>query len=233
VTLLVPALNEIKGMKEVMPRIPKDCYDQLLVVDGGSTDGTIEYAKQSGYEVIHQKKKGMRRAYAEALPYVTGDVVITFSPDGNSVPELIPKLVETAQEGYDMIIVSRYLSGAKSYDDNSFTGFANKVFTFTTNALFGSRYTDAMVIYRAYNKRLINFLGLNDESNVTYYVPEKIFGKIMSWELLLSVRSAKRKLRVIEIPGDEPLRVDGHMKVHYRWGLAYVLQLIMEAFVWK
>ena len=118
-------------------------------------------------------------------------------------------------------------------DDNSFTGFANKVFTVMTNTFFGSRYTDAMVIYRAYDKNLIKSLGLNDDSDPSYYVPEKIFGTIMSWELLLSIRSAKRKLKVMEISGDEPLRTDGEKKVHYKWGLAYVLQLIMEMFEWR
>ena len=55
----------------------------------------------------------------------------------------------------------------------------------------------------------------------------------MGWELLLSIRGSKRKLKIAEIPGDEPLRVDGEKKVHYKWGLAYVLQLAMEVFVWR
>lgn len=45
VTLLIPVLNEIGGMKEIMPKIRREWYDQLIVVDGGSGDGTIEFAK--------------------------------------------------------------------------------------------------------------------------------------------------------------------------------------------
>ena len=101
-------------MQKMMPRIRPEWCDQLLIIDGGSTDGTLEYAKENGYTVIKQTKKGMRRAYTELLPYVTGDVLITFSPDGNSIPEIIPKLVDKVREGYDMIIVSRYLDGARS-----------------------------------------------------------------------------------------------------------------------
>ena len=66
VTLLIPTLNEITGMKAIMPKISKDWYDQLIIADGNSTDGTIEYAKQQGYQVVLQKKPGLRNAYMEA-----------------------------------------------------------------------------------------------------------------------------------------------------------------------
>ncbi|HLD69374.1 MAG TPA: glycosyltransferase, partial [Candidatus Omnitrophota bacterium] len=78
VTLLIPTLNEIHGMKTIMPLVKKEWYDQLLIVDGQSTDGTIEYAKQMGYPLVIQKKKGMRNAYMESLPHITGDVILTF-----------------------------------------------------------------------------------------------------------------------------------------------------------
>ncbi|OGX10107.1 MAG: hypothetical protein A2Y06_03015 [Omnitrophica WOR_2 bacterium GWA2_37_7] len=94
VTLLVPTLNEIDGMKTVMPKVNRDWAHQILVVDGQSTDGTVEYAKEQGYDVVIQQKKGMRHAYMEALPHVTGDAILTFSPDGNSIPELIPECIK-------------------------------------------------------------------------------------------------------------------------------------------
>ncbi|MCX5680916.1 MAG: glycosyltransferase family 2 protein, partial [Candidatus Omnitrophica bacterium] len=58
VTLFIPTLNEAEGMKAIMPRIKKEWYDQILIVDGQSTDGTIEYVKQQGYQLVIQKKKG-------------------------------------------------------------------------------------------------------------------------------------------------------------------------------
>ena len=86
VSLIVPTWNEIDGMRAIMPRINKDWVDEIVVVDGGSTDGTIEYAKENGYTVHVQKNPGMRQAYLEVLPVARGDIWITFSPDGNSVP---------------------------------------------------------------------------------------------------------------------------------------------------
>ena len=173
----------------------------------------------------------MRNAYLEALPYVEGDAVITFSPDGNSIPELIPPLVAKMKEGYDMVIVSRYLENAKSEDDTFLTALANKVFTLTINLFFGGKYTDSMVIYRAYKKKYIQGLDLDKDSS--YKLGEKLIGKVMSWEMLLSIRAVKRKLKVAEIPGDEPPRTDGLAKMQWRWGFAYILQVFEEIFRWR
>jgi glycosyltransferase involved in cell wall biosynthesis len=231
VTLLIPTLNELEGLKQVMPLIKSEWCDQVFIIDGGSTDGTLEYISGLGYQFVIQKRRGLRRAYIEALPYVQGDVIITFSPDGNSIPGLIPPLIEKMKAGYDMVIVSRYLGGAKSEDDTPLTALANRVFTFTTNLFFGARYTDAMVIYRAYKKELIQSLDLDKDSS--YRIIESLIRKTMSWEMLLSIRAAKRKLKVAEIPGDEPPRADGLTKMQWRWGFAYILQMFLEVFAWR
>lgn len=231
-TLLVMTLNELNGMKAIMPKVSHDWCDQTIIVDGGSTDGTIEWAKEQGYEVYVQKRPGFRHAYNEVLPYANGDVIITFSPDGNSLPELIPNLVEKMREGYDMVIVSRYLGPAKSEDDDVVTGFGNWLFTKTVNWLHGGRYTDAMVIYRAYRKQVIYDLELNTEDG--YATAEKLFQTRISWEPLLSVRAAKRNLKVTEIPGDEPPRIGGERKLKIlKWGAAYYFQFIREVFCWR
>ena len=232
VTLLVMTLNEIDGMRTIMPRIKREWLDQVIVVDGGSSDGTIEWSRGQGYEVYVQKRQGFRHAYIEVLPYVVGDVVITFSPDGNSIPDLIPSLISKMKEGYDMVIVSRYAAGAKSEDDDIVTGFGNWLFTRTVNWLHGGHYTDAMVIYRAYRKQIIYDLDLNKEEG--FERAEKLFRTQISWEPLLSVRAAKKKLRIAEIPGDEPPRIGGERKLQVlKWGAAYYFQFIREVFCWR
>lgn len=231
-TLLVMALNEIEGMKAIMPKIKRDWVDQIIVVDGGSTDGTIEWSREQGYQVYVQKQKGFRHAYCEVMPLVEGDVLLTFSPDGNSVAEIIPDILNKLREGYDMVIASRYLGPAKSEDDDPITAFGNWLFTKTVNVLHGGNYTDAMVIFRAYKKQMVYDLDLMDEG--AYSTPEKLFFTKISWEPLLSVRAAKRKLKIAEIPGDEPARIGGERKLQIiRWGAAYFFQFLREKLWWS
>ena len=215
-----------------MPKVKREWVDQILIVDGQSTDGTAEYAREQGYDVVVQQKKGMRNAYMEALPHVRGDVLLTFSPDGKSIPELIPDCIAKMKEGYDMVIVSRYAPGAKSYDDDAVTAFGNWLFTKSINLLHGGRYTDAMVIYRAYHKCLISELDLNKEKSFAF--EERLFRTNVSWEPLLSIRAAKRRLKCADIPGDEPARDGGERKLQVlRWGAAYMFEVWREVFVWR
>lgn len=231
-TLLVLTLNEIEGMKAIMPQIKRDWVDQIIVVDGQSTDGTAEWAREQGYEVVVQSRPGVRYAYFDVLPHIKGDVVICFSPDGNSVADRIPPLIEKMKEGYDLVIVSRYLDGAKSDDDDPVTAFGNWLFTKTVNVLHGGDYTDVMVMYRAFRKQIVHDLGLDVEA--PYTLPEALFRTRISWEPLMSVRAAKKKLKIGEIPGDEPARIGGERKLQiFKWGAAYYFQFWRELFYWK
>jgi glycosyltransferase involved in cell wall biosynthesis len=232
VTLLVPTLNEVVGMRAIMPLVRREWVDQILILDGGSTDGTVEYAREHGYEVHVQTEPGIRQGYMEVLPKVRGDVILTFSPDGNSIPELLPQLVAKIDEGYDMVIASRYKPPAKSQDDDWVTAFGNWLFTRTINVLHGGRYTDAMVIYRAYRTRLVRELELDQDR--WHRTPEWLFRCRISWEPLLSARAARRGLKVAEIPGDEPPRVGGERKLRVlKWGASYYFQFFRDWLLWR
>ena len=209
-TLRVPALNEISGMRRILPRVRRQWVDQILVLDGGSTDGTVEYAIEHGWEVYRQKQIGIRLGYIEAYEHVTGDIVVTFSPDGNSIPELLPDVIETMKRGdCDMLIVSRYLAGARSYDDTWLTRLGNFGFTWLINLLFGGAYSDALVLFRAWRRQIPRELGLTEVRSAMW---ERWIGRFISWEPQLSIRVAQRRLKVIEIPGDEPRRVEDEMR---------------------
>jgi len=216
-TLLIPTLNEIDGMRAVMPRIKREWVDEIVVVDGGSTDGTVAYARDNGYLVVEQKLKGLVNAYREAMPYVHGDIVVTFTPDGNSVPEKIPPLVEKMKEGYDMVIVSRYLDGAKSYDDDAVTALGNWMFTRMINVLFGAHYTDTLVGFRAWKKDLLTLADKDPE--------------LPSFEPFSAIKCAQLKLRASEIPGDEPKRIGGERKMQPLRNGWQVLMIIVRAFL--
>jgi glycosyltransferase involved in cell wall biosynthesis len=232
VTLHILTLNELEGMKKIMPLIDRNWVEQILVVDGGSTDGTVEWAIENGYEVYRQKTPGLRYAYTEAFPLMRGNVVIGFSPDGNSLPESIPALIEKMREGYDMVVASRYLPPAKSADDDTLTAFGNWLFTKTVNILYGQSWTDVMVMLRAYRKEI--YFDLELHLDKTYQLPEKLFSTTLGIEPLMSIRCAMAKLKVAEIPFDEPARMTGKRKLQvWRWGASFLFLFFYDRFFWK
>lgn len=216
-TLFIPTLNEIEGMKKIMPRVKKSWVDEILVLDGGSTDGTIEYARSKGYRVVKQRSKGITNAYREAVKIAKGDYIIAFSPDGNSLPEVIPKLVKKISEGYDMVIASRYKGKAKSEDDDLVTAFGNWMFTTIINIFFGGHYTDSLVMFRAFKKNIVKKLQIS--------VPRAGF------EPVLAIRCAKEKLAVAEIPASEPKRIGGKRKMNPILNGLDILRLIASELV--
>ncbi|HEY7391301.1 MAG TPA: glycosyltransferase family 2 protein [Bryobacteraceae bacterium] len=231
-TLLALTLNEIDGVRAILPQIERSWCDQILIVDGGSTDGTIEWCRSMGFDVYVQKRRGIRFAYLEVLPLIRGDIVLTISPDGNCPVEAIPAILDKARSGYDLVIGSRYLGDSKSQDDDLITAFGNWLFTTTVNLLHGGKYTDAMVIYRAFRRELIYQLDLHKEES--YALPERLFGTVISWEPLMSARAAKRKMKITEIGVGEPPRIGGERKLQiWRWGAAYYFQFWRELWFWR
>lgn len=218
VTLIMLTLNEIDGLKAIMPRIDPSWYDELIVMDGGSSDGTIEFCKAHGYPVYIQQNPGLGSAYLEALQKATGEIIITFSPDGNSDPSRLPNLIAKMKEGYDIVIVSRYREWAISEDDDLVTGFGNWMFTKMFNILFRESVTDLLVIYRAFKKSLVEEL--------------KVDHRAIAWQTQLMAKAAKNRKKIGEIPGNEPPRIGGARKMSpIRNGLAELYMLSREFFV--
>lgn len=232
-TLVVPTLNELTGLKTIMPRVKPEWCEQVIVLDGHSTDGTKELAERMGYEVFQAKTRGLWNEYRELFRsrMVKGGIIVTFSPDGNSVPEAIPILAQTIELlDKDMVIASRYACGAKSDDDTKITRLGNWLFTKLSNLLCGGRYTDALVMFRAYRIGVVKELGFLKETPLVHKLAQKISG-LSSWESPMAIRASKAGLRVAEIPVDEPPNYSNKGRRRQTWiihGFVILVQILYE-----
>ncbi|NDB92825.1 MAG: glycosyltransferase family 2 protein [Nitrososphaeria archaeon] len=142
--ILILTLNEIDGMKKIVPKINKNWAEEILLVDGGSTDGTIEEAERQGLKVLRQKIKGHGAAILEGVEATTSDNIVIFGPDGNHEPDEIPILIEKIKEGYDQVLISRFGKGSINLDADIVERFGNKMFAFLVNVFFGGQWTDTL-----------------------------------------------------------------------------------------
>lgn len=194
VALFLPIRNEIDALKVIMPLIESSWYDEILILDGSSTDGSVEYLESLGFKVHKQKSKGVRAAFWEGFELIASDVVIPFSPDGNSRVSDIPILINKIRGGDRIVIASRYLNGLKSQDDTYDSMLANKLFTKLVNFLFKSNLTDAIGMYKAFFKSDLYSLGIDKH-------------KSEHSEILLIIRGLRSLFKISEIESPELPRI--------------------------
>ena len=220
VVVLVLTLDEIEAIQVIMPQIQKSWADKIIFVDCGSTDGTVEKAKELGFDVIHQKNKGEGNACRVGTDATDSDFVMFFSPDGNDVPTDIPKLIEKTKDGHDIVHISRFGKNSISDDANWLDRFGNNMFTFLVNSFFGGKYTDALNGFRIINRKIWNDL--------------KTDAQYLNIEQQTCIRLAKLKIPIFEIEGREPKRIGGERKMRpLTTGAQLSYQIIKEFVKWK
>lgn len=199
-SLIIFALNEIEGLKYIKKdlEIYSKHVDEIVFIDGGSTDGTKEFVQNyPNWKLIVQDKnnKGVLNALRLGIENSTCSHVIFFTPDNNCICSKIEEIIIKFKSGYEYVKVSRYLDGARSYDDTIISGFGNWMFTKMIQTIYGSKCTDALNIYYGFKKSLLKELeidimspGLNSE---------------------FAIKNHINNVNYIDIPGDEPDRVGG------------------------
>jgi glycosyltransferase involved in cell wall biosynthesis len=119
-SLVLIVWNEIEGCKADVPLLPRRDFDEIFAIDGGSSDGTVEYLQEQGIPVHRQCKKSLNAAYAEAVAISRCEAVVVFFPKATIDPTIINGLCHQLDVGFDLVIASRNLPGAHNEEDEKF-----------------------------------------------------------------------------------------------------------------
>ena len=220
IAMVVPTLNEIDGMKKIMPRINRSWIDEIIIVDGGSTDGTIEEAQKLDFKIVHQTLRGVGDAYRLGIEATNCDYILFFSPDGNHEIKDIPILINKIKSGYDIVHINRFGKTSKSEDPGLITGFGNRMFTFLVNVFFGGHFGDCLDGFKIIKRNTILELKLD--------------AKRENYEQQICIRAAKLGIRIFEVDGNEPKRIGGERKMSPLYtGYQLSRQILREFIFWK
>jgi len=205
IALCLLTYNERPCLEQIFPLIPaaspRSGFDEMVAIDGGSTDGTIEYYSERHVRVIGQSRRGRGDAFLIAFEQIDADAYIFFSPDGNEDIGDLSKFRPLLQGGADLVIASRMMRGAFNEEDKQLIKsrkWANNAFNFLANSLFrknGPFVTDSINGYRAITRRAARDLKLDA---LDYTI-----------EYQMTIRALKKRMTIVEFPTREGLRVAG------------------------
>ncbi len=227
VSVVVPTYNEAANLPHVFALIPEDVYE-VIVVDGRSTDGTIETAQalRSDVKIVLQNRRGKGNATACGFAAVRGDIVVMLDADGSADPREIPLYVDALIRGADFAKGTRFATGGGSSDITVVRAWGNRWLNRIANVLFGTHYTDLCYGYNAFWMHCLPALELNADGAAQ---DRKLWGDGFEIETIINTRIAKANLRIVEVPSYEFDRIHGESNLNtWRDGTRVLRALMME-----
>lgn len=193
--------NEIAGLRTMFDDVPGDVAYETFVVDGHSTDGTVEFFRERGIPVYPQVEKGLGAAMLEARTHARGEALVYFHPDGNEDPGVIPVFIERLEAGAQFIVASRMIPGARNEEDDKllrWRKWANQGLALLANVLFArndSRTTDITNGLRAVTCEAFDRMCLTSRD--------------LTMDFQMVIRALKLGMKIDEFPTREGKRVGG------------------------
>jgi glycosyltransferase involved in cell wall biosynthesis len=199
VAVVIPTFNEAEPIGSVVAELPRDIVARILVVDGGSSDGTPDRARAAGAEVIPVGRGYGLACLTGAQVADTSDIVVFMDGDGADDPSAIAAMIAPIRRGdYDFVIASRARGEREAGSMAWHQILAGLIAGILTKLLYGVRYTD-MCAFRAIRRDTLLGLGMRE---LTY-----------GWNLEMQMRVARAGLRVLELPVGYRRRLGGESKV--------------------
>jgi glycosyltransferase involved in cell wall biosynthesis len=199
VTAVICTRNEASNIPYVLPRIP-EWVDEVIVVDGHSTDNTVEVIKQfcPRARILMQENDGKGEALLKGIREAKSEIIVTLDADGETPPEEMENFVRPLRYGYDFVKGSR-LSGRRPDRMSRLRWFGNKILANTCNVLFFTRFDDICSGYNAFKKEKAFSLDLSYKS--------KEQGCSMEQQMI--VRARKAGMKIIEVSHTSHGRISG------------------------
>ena len=167
VTIVLPAYNAARTLKQTYDDIPLDVVDDILLVDDASQDGTLAVAQTLGITTIrHDRNRGyggnQKTCYAAALAR-GADIVVMLHPDYQYTPKLVTAMAAMiASDQFDVVLGSRILGrGARRGGMPAYKYVANRVLTFFQNIMLGQKLSEYHTGYRAWSRSVLEALPLH------------------------------------------------------------------------
>jgi glycosyltransferase involved in cell wall biosynthesis len=218
ISVVIPAKNEARNIAWVLERIPS-FVDEIIVVDGLSTDGTLEVAKMIAPDVVvvHEARPGKGTALRAGFDAARGDYVIMLDADGSMDPGEIASFVDVLDAGYEFVKGSRFLPGGGTTDMTWLRQFGNARLLELANTLYGTDFSELCYGYCGFRRRALESLELDA---VGFEIETQIV-----------TRAVKRGLRIAEVPSVESPRRFGESNLHaFRDGIRVLRTMLRERF---
>lgn len=205
VSIVIPTLNEEHTIKDVIEQC-RPHADEIIVVDGHSTDRTRQIAEAAGLKVVLDHRKGKGEALRHSIDHVSGEVIVFIDADGSHDPRDIPKVVAPILRGEaDHVSASRLIGGSSELHggfDEFFRLAGSSFITACINWRFKVRLSESQNGFRAIRKEVMRQLDLRE--NITTIEQEMI------------MKTLKKGFRMAEVPSHEHVRKMGYSKISLR-----------------
>ena len=162
VSLVVPARNEARNLSEVLMHVP-DCVDEVILVDGRSTDVTVAMAKRCrpDIRIVVQEMPGKGAALRAGFLAAAGDVIVMMDADGSMSADEIPRFLWYLDHGFDLVKGSRFVAGGGSTDITSLRRWGNRALLGAVNTLYGVHLSDLCYGFCAFHRCWLDSLDLS------------------------------------------------------------------------
>jgi glycosyltransferase involved in cell wall biosynthesis len=218
-SVVIPTLNEERNVAWVLARLPAGLHE-VIIVDGGSTDDTVEIARAvyPRVRVLVERRPGKGAALRAGFAEASGEYVVMLDADGSMNPSEIPRFIWALDNGCDLVKGSRFAPGGGTSDMTAVRRVGNGALMATVNVLYRTSFSDLCYGYMAFRRDRLSALRLDSDG--------------FEIETEMVARAVIAGLRIAEVPSFENERGCGHSHLRpWRDGRRVLNTLLSERFI--